>query len=57
MKAFACGDVVPGCDAKWVCATDDEVLAEVAQHAASAHGVTEVSNEMVTAVRTAIRTV
>lgn len=38
VKTFACGDVVPGCDATWVCSTDDEILALVAEHAAAAHG-------------------
>jgi len=56
MKLFACGDVVPGCDARWVCSTEDEVLVEVAQHAADAHGLTEVPPALVDAVRAAIVT-
>ncbi|MFP5368165.1 MAG: DUF1059 domain-containing protein, partial [Actinomycetes bacterium] len=35
MKSFACGDVVPGCDARWVCSTEDEILQQVHEHAAS----------------------
>ncbi|WP_082046019.1 MULTISPECIES: DUF1059 domain-containing protein [Arthrobacter] len=54
MKAFACGDVVPGCEARWVCSTEDEVLARVGAHAASAHGLTEISPELVGAVRGSI---
>ncbi|MET1036243.1 MAG: DUF1059 domain-containing protein [Arthrobacter sp.] len=54
MKSFACGDVVPGCEARWVCSTEDEVLFEVAAHAASAHGLTEVSPDLVRSVRSAI---
>jgi predicted small metal-binding protein len=54
MKLFACGDVVPGCDARWVCTSEDEVLVNVATHAAEAHGVTEVPPELVAAVRSAI---
>jgi predicted small metal-binding protein len=57
MKAFSCGDVVPGCDAHWVCSTDDDVLAAVAQHAAEVHGFTSVSADLVAAVRGAITTV
>ncbi|MEH0108953.1 DUF1059 domain-containing protein [Tersicoccus sp. MR15.9] len=57
MKSFACGDVVPGCQARWVCNTDEEVLFQVAQHAATAHGLTEVSPELVQSVRGAIVTV
>jgi predicted small metal-binding protein len=51
MKQFACGDVVPGCDAKFVCSTDEEILAAVAEHAAGAHGITEVPAELVEQVR------
>lgn len=54
MKAFACGDVVPGCDARWVCSTDDEILAAVGAHAASAHGLIEITPELVGAVRGSI---
>ncbi|MBG6224445.1 putative small metal-binding protein [Arthrobacter sp. CAN_A2] len=54
MKAFACGDVVPGCEARWVCSTEDEVLAQVGAHAASAHGLTEITPELVGAVRGSI---
>jgi len=57
MKSFACGDVVPGCEARWVCSTEDELLFTVAAHAATAHGLAEVSPELDQAVRTAIVTV
>ncbi|MFI5495135.1 DUF1059 domain-containing protein [Actinoplanes sp. NPDC051859] len=57
MKSFACGDVVPGCDARFVCGSDDEVLAAVAQHAAQDHGLSAVPAELVGAVRAAIRPV
>lgn len=51
MKTFACGDVVPGCDATWVCDTEDDILSNVAAHAASDHGLVEVPAELVAAVR------
>lgn len=54
MKAFACGDVVPGCDARWVCSTEDEILVEVSRHAASSHGLTELTPDLVSAVRGSI---
>jgi predicted small metal-binding protein len=57
MKSFSCGDVVPGCDASWVCDTDDDILVAVAQHAAGAHGLTSVPPELVAKVRAAIVTV
>ncbi len=54
MKTFACGDVVPGCEARWVCSSEDEVLFEVAKHAAAVHGMADVSPQLVHAVRAAI---
>lgn len=47
MKKFACGDVVPGCDASFDGSSDDEILAQVAAHAAEIHGLTEVPQELV----------
>jgi predicted small metal-binding protein len=54
VKSFACGDVVPGCEARWVCSTEDEILVNVAAHAASAHGLTELPADVVRSVRSAI---
>lgn len=54
MKRFACGDIVPGCTASWVCSTEDEVLASVARHAVADHGMTQVPPELVAAVRSRI---
>lgn len=51
MKRFACGDVVPGCEASWVCSSEDEILAAVAGHAKLAHGIAEVGSDLVAAVR------
>jgi predicted small metal-binding protein len=51
MKQFACGDVVHGCQARFVCSTEEEILAQVAAHAASAHGLVELSPELVDEVR------
>ena len=54
MKSFACGTVVPGCDGVVTGATDDHVLAAAAAHAAEAHGMTEVPDEVVGAIRAGI---
>ena len=54
MKKFACGDVVTGCDGVVTGDTDDEVLAAAAAHAASAHGMMEVPDEVVAAIRAGI---
>lgn len=56
MKSFSCGDVVPGCQARFVCSTEDEVLAEVARHARDDHGMQEVPTDVVEAVRASIQT-
>ena len=57
MKQFACGDVVPGCDATFSRATDEEIFAEVAAHAQSAHGMTEIPDEVVEQVKAHISVV
>lgn len=54
MKSFSCGDVVPGCEARWVCSTDDEILVRVAAHAASTHGLVDLPAELVQSVHKAI---
>lgn len=54
MKSFACGDVVPGCDATFVCSSEDEILARVAHHARVDHGLTDIPAELVDQVRSRI---
>lgn len=56
MKSFACGDVVPGCQARWLRSSDDDILAAVAEHAAAEHGLTTIPDELVQAVRARITT-
>ncbi len=57
LKQFACGDVVPGCDAQFVSSDEDDIMAQVASHAASAHGMAEVPGELAAQVRSLIVTV
>ncbi|QXC63484.1 DUF1059 domain-containing protein [Aquihabitans sp. G128] len=54
MKQFACGDVVPGCGQRFTGDTEDEILGQVADHAAADHGLAEVPADVVEAVRAAI---
>ena len=54
MKQFACGNVVPGCDGVVTGDTVDEVLTAAAAHAASAHGMIDVPDEVVEAIRAGI---
>ena len=54
MKKFACGQVVPGCDGVVTGADENEVMAAAAEHAASAHGMSEVPDEVVAEIRAGI---
>jgi predicted small metal-binding protein len=55
-KNIACGDVVPGCAFTATATTDEELIAQVAAHAAHDHGVTEITPELAAQVKAAIRT-
>ena len=52
---LACGDIMPGCAATFSADSEDELLAQVAPHAADAHGVTEITPEVLDAVKGAIK--
>jgi predicted small metal-binding protein len=54
-KQLQCGDVVAGCKATFAAESEEEILKQVAEHAAHAHGVTDVSPELLGKVRSAIR--
>ena len=54
MKKFECNTVVSGCDGVVTGETDDDVLAVASAHAAEAHGMTEVPDEVVGAIRAGI---
>lgn len=53
MKTFRCGDVVPGCTRAFT-GTDEDILRQVAKHAADDHGLTEVPAELVAQVQAAM---
>ena len=55
MKKFACGDVVPGCDATFTGSSDDEILHQVAVHARDDHGISDVPQSLVDDVVGSIR--
>jgi predicted small metal-binding protein len=52
MKTFACGDVIPGCGAHFSASDDDGIFAQVADH-----GVTDITPELVQAVRDRIQSI
>jgi predicted small metal-binding protein len=51
MKSFACADVVPGCDARFLGTNDTEIQARVAVHAAAVHGLVTVPPGYASSVR------
>ena len=55
MKKFSCGDVVPGCQARFEGDDEDAILQQVAKHAAEDHGMNAVPPEVVQQVRDKIR--
>jgi predicted small metal-binding protein len=56
MKEFSCGDVVPGCTASFRAPTEEALLQQIARHARDDHGLTELSPDLVAAVKQRIRT-
>ena len=54
-KLLRCHDVFPGCSAEVRADTDDDVLRQAAQHAASAHGVKQLDDATVESIKAQIR--
>lgn len=57
MKRFRCGDVVPGCGATFHGASTEDILDQVARHARADHGLIDLPDALVEAVRGRIATV
>jgi len=55
MKTIHCSDLFPGCQFKAEAETEAELLKKVAAHAGSAHGITEINDDVVAKVRSCIR--
>lgn len=53
-KHIACNNIVPGCTYTADAASEDELLRKVAEHARTAHGVKDVSPELLAKVKGAI---
>ncbi|HEX7664489.1 MAG TPA: DUF1059 domain-containing protein [Polyangiaceae bacterium] len=51
MKEFSCGDVVPGCKSRFRGASENDIFEQVGKHAHEDHGLTEISEALVSAVR------
>lgn len=53
--SLACGDVMPGCSARFEADTKDVLLGQVAEHAKHDHGIEEITPEVLGAVEAAIQ--
>ena len=51
---LACGDVMPGCSARFENTDRDGLMADVAEHAAADHGLTEITPDVQQAVEAKI---
>lgn len=51
-----CGDVVPGCAATFESDSEDELLKQVADHAAADHGMTDIDDATLAQVKSKITT-
>ncbi len=56
MKHLRCADLFAGCPAELHMESEDEIMAAAAAHARDAHGLTQLDDATVGAVRGAIRT-
>lgn len=54
-KTIACNDLFPGCDFEAQADTEADLLQKVAAHAASAHGITEITDDVAGKVKGCIR--
>lgn len=54
LKRIACADVVPECTFTASAANEEELLKQVAEHAAQEHGVKEITPELAAKVKAAI---
>ena len=54
-KSIQCADLFPGCEFKAEAESEEALLQKAAEHAASVHNVTELTDEIVAKVKGAIR--
>ncbi len=56
LKRIACADIVPDCTFTATASTEEDLVKQVAAHAAQEHGVTEITPELAAKVKAAIKT-
>jgi predicted small metal-binding protein len=47
---LACGDIMPGCAARFESTDRAELLTQIASHAASAHGITTITPGLLSSI-------
>jgi predicted small metal-binding protein len=52
---LACGDVMPGCSAHFENSSRDALLTDVARHAAAAHGITDITPDILRTVNSKVQ--
>lgn len=56
LKRIACADIVPDCTFTATASSEEDLVKQVAAHAAQEHGVTEITPELAAKVKGAIKT-
>ena len=51
---IACGDVMPGCTARFESTDRSQLMGDLARHAASAHGITSISPDLASTIESRI---
>ncbi|MEZ4585004.1 MAG: DUF1059 domain-containing protein [Gemmatimonadales bacterium] len=54
-KQLACGDVVPGCTYVAKAESEADLMQQVAKHASEAHGVKEITPDLLAKVKAAVK--
>lgn len=52
--SLSCGDVMPGCVSRFESSSRDDLLGQVAAHAAAHHGVTDITPDVLRSVESRI---
>jgi predicted small metal-binding protein len=47
---LACGDVMPGCSARFESTDRDQLLSDIGSHAATVHGITSITPGMLSTI-------
>lgn len=54
---LACGDIMPGCSTRFESSSRSDLMADLAQHAEAAHGLSTITPDILSAIDSRIQTV